>query len=127
MISALNAMHAEEVLGAGWETDPRCDSLSESVVEVKGTVGDELYLRARKQFQVSNEQRKNHLIFGCVIKRTYTKKEIEAAELFLVLSFTTNMARPRNTVPGTPMHRKDPTVASVARSYGSFSFLHSSQ
>lgn len=83
----LNAKHAEQVLGTGWDTDPRCVFLSERVVGVKGTVGDELYVKARKQFQESYEQRKDHLIFGCDIKRTYTKKEIDAAELLLVQSF----------------------------------------
>ena len=83
----LSAKHAEHVLGAGWQTDPRCICLSESVVQVKGAVGDELYVKARKQFQESYEQQKGPVVYGCGIKRTYTNKEIDAAELFLVLSF----------------------------------------
>jgi len=83
----LNAQYAELVLGSDWKTNPQYERLSDELVRVTGVVGDEVYTRARSAFQEFIQPREGTRWYGCRIERTYTKKEIDAAELFLVRSF----------------------------------------
>lgn len=55
------------------------------MVRVAGTVGDGLYTRARAVFEEVLQTQNQSIVHGCAIERRYTKKETDAAELFLVL------------------------------------------
>lgn len=83
----LKTEYANRALGNGWRTDPQCEQISEKMVKVSGVVGDELFTRARAVYQELIQSNNELITYGCWIKRTYTKKEIDAAELLLVLTF----------------------------------------
>ncbi len=82
----LKTKYAGLVLGAGWESEGRFEQPGHDFITVSGTVGDEIYTRARKVFRDVLQSQDESIVRGCQIKRHYTRKESDAAELFLVLS-----------------------------------------
>jgi hypothetical protein len=83
---SLKRKYAGLVLRASGKSEGRLKEPWADVVKVTGTVGDEFYTRARTVFQDVLQSQNESIVRGCAIKRHYTKKEIDAAELFLVLS-----------------------------------------
>lgn len=77
----LNPKFAHLVLGPNPQPGVKVKQLSTLAIQLEGIVGDEVY---RKAVEASHSEKT--AVWGCNIKRTYSKEEIEQAKLFLILT-----------------------------------------
>ncbi len=68
----------------GHRLEDQSDRFSTSAIQIKGEVGDALYLKARDVAASQPEAHANRVVFGCNITRSYTRLEIEQGKLFLI-------------------------------------------
>jgi hypothetical protein len=82
---SLNAKYADLVISSMRVSLERVKRVSPKTCQVVGEVGDALFCRAREDFSRSGaETYEDRLVYGCRIDRTYTRKEIEQARLFVI-------------------------------------------
>lgn len=81
---AFKAKYADLVLGADGLKHSQVGRTSDTAIEIKGDVGDDLYRKALEVNQTLGETGNGRLAYYCRFSRSYDKREIERSRLFVI-------------------------------------------